>query len=96
MSLTMTSMLMNERSPLMKKQVFIVLTLIAIAMSGCSTRTGSAAAGAVAGAAGGAGAYEYKMNRELNRLEEEYKAGQMDQREYEIRKDQTMRMMLTK
>jgi hypothetical protein len=81
----------------MKKQISVLLMVIALAISGgCATKSGSAAAGAVGGAAGGAGAYEYRMNEELNRIENEFKAGTMDQREYEIRKDQITRMMFTK
>ncbi len=81
----------------MKKQVYVFLMLIALAISGgCATKTGSAAAGAVGGAAAGGGAYEYRLHEEMNRLDADFKAGKMDQKEYEIRKDEIQRMQLLK
>lgn len=80
----------------MKRSIFLIMTLILLSAPGCATKTGSAGAGALGGAAVGGGAYEYRMNEELKRIEQEYKAGKMDQREYEIRRDQIMRMSLIK
>lgn len=80
----------------MKRSLFLVMALALLAAPGCATKTGSAGAGAIGGAAVGGGAYEYRMNEELKRIEEEFKAGKMDQREYEIRRDQIMRMSIIK
>jgi hypothetical protein len=76
----------------MKRSLFIAMTLLLLGTAGCATKTGSAAGGVVVGAAGGSGTYEYRLNEEMKRIEEEYKAGKMDQREYEIRKDQIERL----
>lgn len=78
----------------MKKLVATVLLIVPLFLSGCSTRAGSAGAGAIGGAAAGGGAYEYRLNEELERIENEYKAGRMDQKEYEIRKDEIRRIQL--
>ena len=40
------------------------------------------------------GSYEYVSNREMKKVEQDYKDGKIDQREYEIRKDQIQRMSL--
>jgi hypothetical protein len=72
----------------------ITITLVIFALfitTGCASRGGSAAAGALGGAAAGAGAYEYNVKRQLDQIEEDYKAGRIDKREYEIRKDQIER-----
>jgi hypothetical protein len=42
-----------------------------------------------AGAAGGG--YELHLKNQKNRVEEDFKAGRIDKREYEIRKDQIAR-----
>jgi hypothetical protein len=78
----------------MKELLLVMLLLVPLAVSGCSTKSGSAAAGAIGGAAAGGGAYEYRLNQELKRIEEDYKAGRIDQKEYEIRKDQIQRLSL--
>jgi hypothetical protein len=81
----------------MKNLAIAALLLIPLAFSaGCSTKTGSAAAGAVGGAAAGGGTYEYRLHKELQRIEEEYKAGKMDKKEYEARKDEIQRIQLLK
>ena len=73
----------------MKKfMMLVVAVLMAVSMYACSSRGGSAALGAVGGAAAGAGAYEYNLNKQMNELEDDYKAGRIDKREYEIRKKQ--------
>lgn len=56
--------------------------------AGCTPSFWGGAAGGVAGAGAG---YEIKANQELKRVEEDYKAGRIDQKEYEIRKDQIQR-----
>lgn len=78
----------------MKRMIFIIMTIILLGTTGCSTRAGSAGAGAIGGAAAGGGAYEYRVNEELKRIDEDFKAGRIDQKEYEIRKDQIQRMSI--
>ena len=68
-----------------------ILLLLIVAMAGCSSTAGSAGLGSVGGAAVGAGGYEYHLNRQKNRVEEDYKSGKIDQREYDIRMDQIRR-----
>ena len=70
------------------------LLLFAMAITGCESSWGSAGLGAAGGAAAGAGSYEYKANKEMDRIDEAFKKGEMDQREYDIRKDQIRRMSL--
>ncbi len=66
--------------------VFVLLTL-----SGCSSSGGSAALGALGGAAVGAGGYEYHLKTQKDRIDEDLKDGKIDQKEYDIRKDQIER-----
>ncbi|MBZ0157346.1 MAG: hypothetical protein K8I29_14190 [Alphaproteobacteria bacterium] len=80
----------------MKQLILISLMFVLAATAGCSSRAGSAGAGALGGAAVGAGAYEYKAHRELEKLEEDYKAGRIDKKEYEIRKDQIQKGSILK
>lgn len=72
----------------MKKLLLLVALLTVSVASGCATREGSAAGGALGGAAVGAGAYEYSSHRQMQQVEQDYKAGRIDRREYEIRKNQ--------
>ena len=78
-----------------KLLLFASLVMLATA-SGCETRGGSAAGGALGGAALGAGAYEINVNRQMNELENDYKAGRINKQEYEIRKDQIKRGSIIK
>lgn len=79
------------------KPFVLVVTIVCLAaVSGCESKWGSAGLGAAGGAAAGVGGYEYVINREMNRIEDAYEAGQMDQEEYEIRKDQIERMSILK
>jgi hypothetical protein len=64
---------------------------VLIAVSGCESSGGSAVLGGVAGAAAGAGGYEFHLNRQKNRVEQDKKDGKIDQREYDIRMDQIRR-----
>ena len=61
---------------------------------GCESSWGSAGLGAAGGAVAAGGSYEYVSNREMKKIEQDYKDGKIDQREYEIRKDQIQRMSL--
>lgn len=74
--------------------IFLVMGLLLIV--GCDSSWGSAGLGAAGGAVATGGGYEYVINREMTRIEDAVKAGEMDQREYEIRKDQIERMSLLK
>lgn len=47
--------------------------------------------GGVLGAGAAGGGYEYNLKRQKDRVEEDFKAGKIDQKEYEIRKDQIAR-----
>jgi len=60
-------------------------------VSGCSTKAGSAGLGVLGGAAAGAGGYEYHLKRQKDRIEEDLKAGNIDQKEHDIRMDQVKR-----
>ena len=72
----------------MNKSIGLMLILIGVAFAGCSgafwggTGTGVAATGA---------GYELRAREEMNRVESDYKNGKIDQKEYEIRKDQIKR-----
>lgn len=71
------------------KRLILVAALAASAglTAGCE-HPGSAAGGAVGGAALGVGAYEYNAHRQMQQLDADYRAGKMNRKEYEIRKDQ--------
>jgi hypothetical protein len=84
----------QEKEDQMKKALLLIPLVAMLSVSGCESRGGSAAAGGVAGAAIGAGAYEYRGREEMNRVEEMFKEGKIDQREYEIRRDQIQRDFL--
>ena len=72
----------------MKKSIGLLLILMGVAFAGCSgafwggTGTGAAATGA---------GYELRAREEMDRIESDYKSGKIDQKEYEIRKDQIKR-----
>jgi hypothetical protein len=81
----------------MKRIMMLIAVLFMVfSLYACSSRAGSAGLGAVGGAAAGAGGYEYHLNNQMNKVEEDYRAGRIDQREYEIRKDQIRRDSLLK
>ena len=65
--------------------------LMLLALSGCSSPGGSAALGVLGGAAVGAGGYEYKLKTQKDRIDDDLKDGKIDQKEYDIRKDQIER-----
>ena len=72
----------------MKKILGLLFLLTGVFFSGCSgafwggTGTGVAATGA---------GYELRAREEMNRVESDHKNGKIDQKEYEIRKDQIKR-----
>ena len=72
----------------MKQVLLAVMLLFSIGMVGCSSHAGSAGLGALGGAAAGVGGYEYSAHRQMQELEEDYREGRIDRKEYEIRRDQ--------
>lgn len=72
----------------MKKLILLGAMVLMASASGCASREGSAVGGALGGAAVGVGAYEYSAHRQMDQLNNDYKAGRIDRREYEIRKNQ--------
>lgn len=76
----------------MKNIIAAIAVLVPLALAGCSSKTGSAGLGALGGAAAGGGAYEYRLNQEMQRIEDDLEAKKIDQKEYEIRKDQIQRL----
>ena len=76
----------------MRKTLLAMLLVLSVpVLSGCESSAGSAILGGAAGAAAGAGGYELHLNRQKNRVEEDFQAGSIDQREYDIRMDQIRR-----
>ncbi|MDH4153822.1 MAG: hypothetical protein OEV01_08575 [Nitrospira sp.] len=70
----------------------LVLALAgSILLTGCSSPAGMGVLGGVLGAGAAGGSYEYHLKRQKDRVEEDFKAGKIDQKEYEIRKDQIAR-----
>jgi outer membrane murein-binding lipoprotein Lpp len=80
----------------MQKTIITLVVIASCAVAGCSSKAGTAGLGAIGGAAAGGGAYEYRLHREMQRIEDDYKAKKIDQKEYEIRKDEIQRMQLIK
>ena len=80
----------------MKKMIAITAVMLALSLMlvGCESSWGSAGLGAAGGAVAAGGSYEYVFNREMKKVEQDYQGGRIDQREYEIRKDQIQRMSL--
>jgi hypothetical protein len=74
----------------MKPFSFLVICLSLLAIAGCSP-VGGGLLGGVLGAGAAGGGYEYNLKRQKDRVEEDFKGGKIDQKEYEIRKDQILR-----
>ena len=72
----------------MRKSPWVLLILMAVAFSGCS---GAFWGGTGAGVAATGAGYELRAREEMNRVESDYKAGKIDQKEYQIRKNQIER-----
>jgi hypothetical protein len=62
-----------------------------VLLAGCSSAVRSGVLGGVLGAGAAGSGYEYNLKRQKERVEEDFKAGKIDQEEYEIRKDQITR-----
>jgi len=60
-------------------------------LTGCTGAVGSGLLGGVVGAGAAGGGYEYNLKRQKDRVEQDLKAGKIEQKEYEIRKDQITR-----
>lgn len=61
------------------------LLILAVSVTGCSGAFwGGTAGGTVATGAG----YELRARQQMEKIDADYKSGKIDQREYEIRKDQ--------
>ena len=69
----------------MKKALYVLLALAGLAQWGCSPSFwGGAATGALATGAG----YEVNAHRQMDRLEDDYRAGRISRDEYQDRKQQ--------
>jgi hypothetical protein len=60
-------------------------------LTGCASTAGTAVLSGAVGAGAAGGGYELHLKNQMNRVEEDFKAGRIDKREYEIRKDQIAR-----
>ncbi|HHO48235.1 MAG TPA: hypothetical protein ENN06_07255 [Desulfobacteraceae bacterium] len=71
----------------MGKQIIVLILalLLGSLTAGCSR---DLVGGAVLGGAGVGAAYEYQNKRQMDRLEEDFKAGRIDREEYLKRKEQ--------
>ena len=72
--------------PIAKPKWFLALPVI-LALVACSGLTSGCVALAL-GAGAGAGGYEAYQASEMDKLEQDYKAGKITKAEYEARKDQ--------
>ena len=73
------------------KKIYGMLILSSLLFTGCS----GAFWGGTATGAGGAGAgYELRARQQMDKIKEDLDAGRIDQREYDIRKDQIQKMSL--
>jgi hypothetical protein len=74
------------------KNLGVVITdlVLVTGLTGCSS-VGSGLLGGVLGAGAAGGSYEYHLKRQKDWVEEDFKAGKIDQKEYETRKDQIAR-----
>jgi len=77
----------------MKSLKTVLLAIVALSLLGCSAEFWGGAAGGAVGAGAG---YEYKVNKEMKRIDDALRAGEMSQTEYNIRKDQIQRMSVIK
>jgi hypothetical protein len=80
----------------MKQLIIVIMMLVSVVLSSCSSNLGSAGLGAVGGAAAGVGGYEYNAHRQMQEVEEAYREGRIDRREYQIRKNQIQRGSILK
>jgi hypothetical protein len=84
-------MVLPRETHIMRILALAVACLVMLTgLTGCSA-VGSGILGGVGGAGAAGGGYEYHLKRQKDRVEADYKAGKIDQKEYEIRKDQISR-----
>ena len=69
----------------MKKILSVFLLGAVFLFSSCS---GQFLGGAGTGVLGTGAGYEYHLNQQMKQVEEDYKAGRIEESEYNIRKDQ--------
>jgi len=67
----------------MKKFMLLLVMLVGFGQAGCEF-----IGGAVVGAGATGAGYEYQAHRQMQQLEEDYKAERISRREYEARKKQ--------
>lgn len=79
----------------MKHFSLLFICLCLVPLTGCSS-VGGGLLGGVLGAGAAGGGYEYNLKRQRDRVEEDFKAGKINQEEYEVRKDQIVRDSLLK
>ena len=72
----------------MKSAIYAILVSVALMQAGCSPQFWG---GAAVGALGAGGGYEYQSKRQMDRLEDDYRAGRMGREEYQDRKQQIER-----
>jgi hypothetical protein len=70
------------------KRSGLILAGCALALAGCSTEFWG---GGATGAAGTAAAYELRSKQQMDQLQKDLEAGRIDEKEYEIRRDQIRR-----
>lgn len=72
----------------------LLATMMCVAllpMAGCASTAGTAILSGAVGAGAAGGGYELHLRNQKNRVEEDFRAGKIDKREYEIRRDQIRR-----
>ena len=68
---------------------YIALVVLGVLAAGCSSEFWKGGgAGAAAGVVGAGTGYELRARQQMEKLEEDYKAGRINQHDYETRKDQ--------
>ena len=72
------------------RNVSVAMVCLAL-LTGCASTAGKAVLSGAVGAGAAGGGYELHLKNQKNRVEEDFKAGRIDKREYEIRKDQIAR-----
>jgi len=72
----------------MNKFLASSVLLASFAIAACTPFGGGLATGAAVGALGTGAAYEYSNKRQMDRLEEDFRSGRIDRREYQSRKAQ--------
>ena len=81
----------------MIRMLLIAMVIVSLSfVLGCESKWGTAGLGAAGGAVAAGGGYEYVANREMKRIQADLNDGRIDQREYDIRKDQIQRMSVLK